>query len=228
MTACIYCFQSLQMNVSWRNLVHVTSSPLLCSVCNEQLKLIQGNRCVVCSRQSKFDRCLDCQYWQAYFEGKDPLKKNISIYHYNDFMREIITKWKYRGDYILGTIFKHPFEMAFNEYYENLNSSISVTPIPLSEERLYIRGFNQAEMLASFLKNTKLNILMRQINEKQAKKTKMERMNAKNPFKLLKTLNKSVVLVDDIYTTGRTLRHAAQLLKDNGCDNIYALTLCRA
>jgi len=48
-----------------------------------------------------------------------------------------------------------------------------------------------------------------------------------NPFNLVKSLNNPVLLVDDIYTTGRTLRHAAQLLKEAGCQEVYALTLCR-
>lgn len=228
MSVCIYCFRITQVRISWVNVTQLKTNPLLCGECDQGLKLIQGNCCNVCSRQGEFDLCSDCQYWQSYYDGNDPLKKNISVYHYNDFMKDVITKWKYRGDYILGSVFKQSLQRKFNQHYASINPRAAVIPIPLSEERLYIRGFNQAELLASFLNSCKEEILTREINEKQAKKTKVDRMKAKNPFKLCKTLNKPVVLVDDIYTTGRTLRHAAQLLKDNGCHEIFALTLCRA
>lgn len=71
-------------------------------------------------------------------------------------------------------------------------------------------------------------VFSRMFSEKQAKKSRFERIMMKNPFKQTEPFNKPVVLVDDIYTTGRTLRHAAQLLTENGCPEVYALTLCRA
>src|SRR5690606_12881635 len=97
----------------------------------------------------------------------------------------------------------------------------------LSKERLMERGFKQAKMLADFLPIEMVEPLSRVHGEKQSKKTRQERMIAENPFFIKETINKKVILVDDIYTTGTTLRHAATLLKEHGCPEVYSLTLIR-
>src|SRR5699024_5852153 len=99
-----------------------------------------------------------------------------------------------------------------------------------SKERLINRGFNQSLAIAEKLaRNTSdiQQVLQRIHSEKQSKKTRSQRIFGKNPFKLIKKTNKSVILVDDIYTTGTTLRHAATLLKQGGCPAIYSYSLIR-
>src|SRR5699024_12476772 len=96
-----------------------------------------------------------------------------------------------------------------------------VIPIPLSAERTIERGFNQADMLAHFVKAPERNILTRLHTEKQSKNGRAGRIFAKNPFKLLERVNKPVLLIDDIYTTGTTLRHAAQIIFKHGSPGAY-------
>src|SRR5699024_2348874 len=121
----------------------------------------------------------------------------------------------------LGNIFKESFKVAFKARFPN---ECVVVPIPLSNERMCSRAFNQADMLATFLPAEKEYVLTRTNTEKQSKKTRIERLTSTNPFKI----KKPVILVDDIYTTGTTLRHAAIILKSNGCPEVYAYTLIRA
>jgi competence protein ComFC len=156
---------------------------------------------------------------------KDALANNHSIYAYNDFMQNLIAKWKYRGDYQLGQAFKHPMMDAFS--HEFLKKKAVAVPIPLSEERLIERGFNQAKMLAHFLPFQSVEALNRVHGEKQSKKTRNERIFTENPFILNTPIKKPVILVDDIYTTGATIRHAAALLKEHGTPEVYSLTLIR-
>ncbi len=142
-------------------------------------------------------------------------------------MQDVIAKWKYRGDYILGTAFKQDFIRSFSKRFSFLKKEALLVPIPLSKERMHERGFNQAKVLAEFLPRPCEDILTRVDSEKQSKKSREERIYTANPFNLTKIVNKPVILVDDIYTTGTTLRHAGTILKAHGCPEVYALTLIR-
>jgi len=161
------------------------------------------------------------------YDGADRLNKNFSIYSYNEYMKEVIAKWKYRGDYVLGEMFKELFVQRFHQHFSTIRKNAVIMSIPLSKERLFERGFNQAFMLATFLTAKVNESLQRVHNEKQSKKSRRERLKTTNPFNLTKPINKPVILVDDIYTTGQTIRHAASVLKRNGCPQVYAYTLIR-
>ncbi|HLR52092.1 MAG TPA: ComF family protein [Candidatus Avamphibacillus sp.] len=221
---CLWCDEEIIIQISWLNLVIPPKQQHLCNICMNKLDKITGKRCKRCSRRSEETICIDCKrYGQI---ETDPLVFNYSVYSYNEYMQEIVTKWKYRGDYILGRAFEQSFQQAFKEIFPR-SYEYCIIPVPLSRERLKERAFNQAAILAGFLTSEPLHALTRVHGEKQSKKTRKERMSAVNPFKSIKQLNKPAILVDDIYTTGTTLRHAAQKLKQAGCPDVYGFTLIR-
>ncbi|MFD1350104.1 ComF family protein [Oceanobacillus caeni] len=223
---CAWCDTEIILSLSWANLIMLEKEEILCSECKLGLEWINGNRCDRCSRNTTEKRCADCMWWEEK-EKNESLQFNYSIFTYNPFMKEVIAKWKYRGDYYLGYIFENYLMEAFQENFSFLKKNGFVVPIPLSEERLLERGFNQAKMIADFLPIETKELLTRLHGEKQSKKSRMERIISENPFFITESINKPVLLVDDIYTTGTTLRHAARLLKKHGCPNVYALTLVR-
>ncbi|WP_405100348.1 ComF family protein [Oceanobacillus sp. FSL H7-0719] len=223
---CLWCMEEMQPMLSWSSFLMLTKPTGICEDCRMHLKLLDGARCKKCSRETAAELCEDCEWWQNQ-PGGDPLIKNQSVFQYNSFMQELITKWKYRGDYILGEIFKDYFYQGFKDYFKPLMKEAAILPIPLSRERLEERGFNQAEVLSRFLPVDPELLLARKHGEKQSKKSRYDRIMTKNPFYLQETIKKPVILVDDIYTTGATLRHAASLLKENGCQEIYSYTLIR-
>ncbi len=225
---CLWCHQDIITEIDWTNVFSPPRRSVLCRKCRQALSPLEGQRCHRCSRASISSICSDCKWWTAYTQGCDPLTYNHSIFSYNGRMQEMIARWKYRGDYHLGYAFQQPFTQAFAKQFSFIKKKQAVViPIPLSAERTIERGFNQADMLAHFLKAPKRNILTRLHTEKQSKKGRAERIFAKNPFKLLERVNKPVILIDDIYTTGTTLRHAAQLLVKHGCPEVYSYTLVR-
>ncbi|WP_010098539.1 ComF family protein [Ornithinibacillus scapharcae] len=224
---CLWCNEEIMNEINWSTLVFPTKQKNICKRCEENLAIITGSRCNHCSRQSEIRICNDCLWWKNYNNGKDTIVFNYSIYSYNNDMKEIVAKWKYRGDYELGYLFTHSFGQHFRQKFKSKKDVIAV-PIPLSEERMQERGFNQASMLASFLPIQTKELLSRVHNEKQSKKSRNERISSQNPFILKGSINNSVILVDDIYTTGTTIRHAADVLVKSGCPEVFTYTLIRS
>src|SRR5699024_12665218 len=114
--------------------------------CKNQLVYIEGNVCLTCNRPSTLDVCYDCEQWQRFYDGNDPLLRNISVYQYNVFLQEVIAKWKYRGDYILGNLFRKAIQ---ERYYQQMKAILPndavILPIPLSTGRMEERAFKQVD-----------------------------------------------------------------------------------
>ncbi|MBP1971175.1 competence protein ComFC [Virgibacillus natechei] len=208
------------------NLFILTKPKSLCQPCEEALDKLRGRRCQICSRKSDDRICADCTWWKEQ-ASEEIIAFNYSVFSYNQLMQDMVARWKYRGDYHLGNAFKESFRNGFADAFSFLAKDAIAVPIPLSKERLMSRGFNQAQMLAGFLPIETKELITRVDGEKQSKKTRRDRIATKNPFELTIPVNKPAILVDDIYTTGTTLRHAANLLKAHGCPKIYAYTLIR-
>ena len=171
------------------------------------------------------NQCLDCVRWEKDEQWKGYLTKNISIFHYNEYLKQIIAKYKYRGDYALAEAFV-PF---LREGMKSIDFEI-ITVIPLSEERLKERGFNQAQAFTDLLGLETVEVLTRLHTEKQSKKSRKERISLPQVFQVTESdviQNKSILIVDDIYTTGSTLRHAAKILKIAGAREVSSITLAR-
>jgi competence protein ComFC len=236
MSYCLFCHVSYTDTWSWASLLGLSSAPLLCQPCETKLTLIQGDICRICGRSFSLfpeeyrqgDYCYDCIRWEEDEEWKGVLQQNRSLYVYNDFLKEVIAKIKYRGD---AELMKAFVQVARSKYSVIPRKAILV-PIPLSNERLYERGFNQAELFAlSINRNVNLLLNRKTHEEKQSKKTRNKRMEKKNnPFVVeepSKVNGKRIVLVDDVYTTGTTLRYAAKVLLESGAIHVSSITLAR-
>lgn len=230
---CLLCNDEILHQVSWALIFSKSKDSHLCSKCESQLVLISGEKCEQCDRpfetlNSKYisnKSCYDCVRWEEDKEWSGYLQKNHSIFTYNDFAKEVIARYKFRGDYILAKAFSPHIQ----EKLQKIDYDI-LTAIPLSDERLYERGFNQSEALIIEAGFTPINLLKRTHSEKQSKKSRADRIHLPQVFQIeeeAEISNKRVLLVDDIYTTGSTLRHAAKILKSAGAQSVASLTLAR-
>lgn len=230
---CLICHESIRPPVGWISIFSVEKQQKICTTCEGKLEKIEDEACRICSRpfrqlDEKFrhnDICHDCSRWEEDHEWKGLLEKNTSLFLYNDFLKEVIARYKFRGDYILAEVFAAFFKEKLNEIDHDL-----LVPIPLSEERLYERGFNQAAALSIVSGFRPTEILSRIHSEKQSKKSRSERIHLPQVFQIAaetKLAGKKIILIDDIYTTGSTLRHAAKLLKKEGAASIQSFTLAR-
>jgi competence protein ComFC len=206
---------------------------LLCEQCNGQLALIEGDCCARCNRPfeglpeeyCKGEYCYDCIRWEEEIEWNGVLDKNISLYAYSDFLKELISRYKFRGDYVLARFFCKGLIKVLSKCEYNI-----LVPVPLSNERMYERGFNQVEALIIEAGLTPTHVLKRVHTEKQSKKSREERVHLSNIFKIVNEediVGKKVMLIDDIYTTGSTLMHAGKLLKQHGALSVSSFTIAR-
>lgn len=230
---CLHCGEVIIPVIGWGNLFSREEVVLLCDQCTNQLVPIEGECCVRCSRPfggltdefRKGEFCYDCVRWEEQEEWSGVLERNISLYIYNDFLKEVISRYKFRGDYVLSKFFGNELKKVL----KNLEYDFLV-PIPLSETRLYERGFNQAEALIVEAGLDHVYVLNRTHSEKQSKKTRKERVGSDNVFifsNIEQILGKKVVLVDDVYTTGSTIMHAARVLMEHGAVSISSITIAR-
>lgn len=161
---------------------------------------------------------------------KDPLKKAIQKLKYH-FVADLagalvnleITYWARFGPQFLEEIKK---EGALNWV---------IIAVPLHPSREKRRGFNQSALLGKIL-SKKLGLpyregLKRIVNTKpQVGLSGWERKkNIKGAFSLTKpyTLHPNILLIDDVWTTGSTLKECCYVLKRGGAAKVWALTLAR-
>ncbi|MDX8044593.1 ComF family protein [Gracilibacillus sp. S3-1-1] len=232
MSKCLKCQAEIEQQVTWSTFLLPPEPANLCDDCESQLSVIQAPICRRCGKpHTEGELCGDCKGWKDDDIHCEVLACNRSLFTYSAFIQAIIAQWKYRGDYQLKEIFFPFIKSSLQSFYPL--KELTIVPIPLSEERLYERGFNQALAIAEIVaENYHIpieQVLSRKENhgEKQSKKSRNQRLAAKNPFFLSKTLETNVLIVDDIYTTGMTIHHAARLLKEAGCPSVYSFTLVR-
>ncbi len=222
---CLYCHTPFEEQVGWAGFLLMKEVDLLCEGCRDQLEPIRGTCCEVCSRPlEEKGKCSDCLRWKDNPPIGCALDSNISLYTYNAFMKEYIARFKYRGDYELGRLFAQEMKKAAPK-------ADIIIPVPLSEERLAERGFNQARAIGEMAGFQMREGLVRMHSEKQAKMTRRERIARNQVFKLHPDApmftGQTILLVDDIYTTGTTLRQAAHLLKEAGAVRVQSMTIAR-
>lgn len=224
---CMICLEKIIESLTWSQLI-LEGQSRICSQCQVELEKVSADHCQICSRPTEERKCYDCIRWQAYFNGQDILKRNLSLFTYNDFMKDIMYRWKYRGDYAIVYAFEKDWQRLYKQFVNQLDQDVILVPIPLSDRRLKERHFNQASQLAKILPGKTCHLLERTESEKQAKKGRKQRMEMTNPFKVKQKYEGHILLIDDLYTTGRTLRHAAQACKDKGAKSVSSLTLVRS
>ena len=229
---CLICHGVIDPVISWSSVILPTEEMDVCKSCQQRFKPLCGELCRGCGRvlstdYRSGDQCFDCIRWEEDAEWGGLLAQNFSLYEYNDFLKEVIATFKYRGDYRLARVFKPGILKTLESRTFDL-----IVPIPLSEERLYERGFNQTEALILEAGFQQTKLLSRIHSEKQSKKSRSERIHLPQVFRIRDTdsvplEDKTVLLIDDIYTTGSTLRHAAKVLHEHGVYKVFSFTIAR-
>ncbi|WP_345808232.1 ComF family protein [Bacillus pumilus] len=226
---CLICEGHFVASFTWKSLL-LLNDDRLCIACKHYLEKIQGPICPACGRaQSNDQLCQDCSRWKERADSTTLLVKNRSVYAYNDLMKDVLSRFKFRGDTALAELFKQDVQAVFKRSF-SIKEPVLI-PIPLSKERLKERGFNQSVILASLIGEPILQPLVKIHQTKQSKKKKNERLDQKGMFQIKQTdaiVQRDVILIDDIYTTGATIYDAARILKEAGAKSVSSFTLIRS
>ena len=168
-----------------------------------------------------------------------PFQKARSALIYNDHSKEMLLKLKHCDRLDLA---KPIARLIYPQVKEILEKSDALIPVPLHRKRLWKRRFNQATLIAKELAltfqqremrsvNILTNILSRQKETApQGQSRKARFTNVQGAFavqdKSLVT-GKSISIIDDVYTTGATVKACAKALRRAGVKDIYVITAAR-
>ena len=148
------------------------------------------------------------------------------LYYYEDFMRNLIYLFKALGDYELKDVFLYYFlvelKIEYRGYY--------IVPAPSNLEDDLKRGYNHVEEIFTCLNLPFLHLLKKNKYFKQSSRNKKEREEVKNDISLTSNESlegKKILLVDDIFTTGSTLKVCYDLISQLHPKKIKVLTLSK-
>ena len=214
---CIYCNKELNKPHKY----------CLCENCYSKLKFNNQKVCSDCGIAifGFADKCPKC------LVNKNNFQKAYSIFVYEGIIKDLVKKFKFSQAKYLG---EYLGLFLYEKYIElGLNCDI-IIPVPVHKKTLKIRGYNQAEVLCWYLKNdfcVRTDILYKEkITNEQAKLNFKDRTtNLKNTF-IIKNQevikNKTILLIDDVLTTGSTANECSKILREFGAKKVYVLTLC--
>ena len=202
----------------------------ICPGCERKLTFVTPPFCLRCGKPV-FDSvkyCPDCaKDTHVYDEGRAALV-------YDDYMRKSIYAFKYYGK-------REYAEYYGRVMYERLADAIrawdveAIIPVPIHKSRLRKRGYNQAELIAGQLGkrlgiSVRNDLVTRSLSTKVQKdlSAKARQNNLKKAFNVTQNVVKldSVLIVDDIYTTGATVDAMARSLKGAGIKKVFFAALC--
>ena len=214
---------------------YITAHSALCPACWSQIAFITKPCCDLCGLPLAYDigetiKCGDCLAQPPDFD------RARAAVLYGDVSKKLLMRYKHGDALEISGLFRKWLRFAYDEL-ESESDIIAV--VPLHWQRLLKRRYNQAALLAmewgerkpaaylpDLLHRTRatasqghLSVRERQRNVKGA--------FAINPRYRDTIRGKSILLVDDVYTTGATLNACARTLKAAGAKQVYALTLAR-
>jgi ComF family protein len=190
---------------------------LVCRSCWSLLTTIEEPFCLNCREFIQTgNSCRNC--------GENALTV-FSLGVYDDTLRSIIHDLKFGCQKPLGEVIGRQLADLLKDRQSSLKFDM-IVPVPLHESRLYQRGFNQAEVIGREIGHdlgipcrTDILSLTRKTRQ-QARLTAPQReINVRGAYAVAEpetVRGKSILVVDDITTTGATLREVARVLKNAG------------
>lgn len=223
--------------------------PPLCAACGE--RLVEGEEVICDTCRRSFTEvpkpwCLRCGAGKVKAKQKDckacpekPVFFDLAraVLLYRGAAREVIHTLKYKRRLEVAPVLGRPMFLYLKRELGD-DTFDAIIPVPLHPARERKRGFNQAELIAeevARLAHIPLipEVLLRIKSTKQQTQVPLEkrRQNVAGAFALRipePIFDKTILLIDDVYTTGNTVNEASRVLKEGGASTVCVLTFARA
>lgn len=202
----------------------------LCKDCAEKVVYITEPRCKKCGKPVRYaeqEYCYDCQKnVYSYDQGR-------SIWIHKMPVSMSIYQFKYKNRRIYGEFYAKEMIRIYGRLIREWEIEV-IVPIPLHRKKKRFRGYNQAEIVAKHLGEmmgipvdsrsvirSRYTRPQKELNDKERKQNLKHAFSVTGQWKNYKT----VLVIDDIYTTGSIIDTVAEELKSRGVQKVCFLTI---
>lgn len=208
--------------------------PLCCSLCGRQLKeitkLYMCNNCLLKLKRNPKVVITRDEFLTHNRVISDTIKPEFDLVIlpclYEGYARDLVHALKYKDKRAVAYTIAGFIAGIVKQ--EGINVDL-ITYVPINRKRLRMRGYNQCQLIAkelsSILEVQVEDLLIRTLNTKSQVlfNGSMRWYNVKDAFRCEKHLEgKSILLIDDVVTTGATMHYCGKALKSSGAGSIYA------
>jgi ComF family protein len=208
-----------------------TAVVAVCPDCEAQITWVASPLCTCCGRvfasRDGADRvCGDCQ------TDPPPFARARAAALYDGPVAQAITRFKFSRQLALLPVMQHWLKRPLS--LELVAAADLLAPVPLHPKRIKNRGFNQSLFLAQgfpgALVAREVVVRTRHTPPQVGLNPKERQDNVKGAFAVTdpaRVKDKSVLLIDDLYTTGSTVKECARVLLKAGARRVEVLTVAR-
>jgi len=207
---------------------------LICPVCREKLPYVTEPACMRCgkpiaSEQEEF--CKDCGRRTFHYE------RGFAVFVYDDVMQRAVADFKYSNRKEFAGFFAAEMAKTFAAKMKTLGAEVLV-PVPVHAARKRYRGYNQTEVLCRELSN-RIGLPMLELLVRHKNTAPQKELDAADRLRNLESavglrpgvlqegkVPRTVLLIDDIYTTGSTAEACCRILLRGGVRRVYIFNLC--
>ncbi len=206
------------------------------------LELIYPRKCVFCTcflKREETDLCTGCRTRLPYCEDQRrsiPYSaKSVSVFYYEGDVREAVLRYKFGGQMHYSHAFGRLIAMQVRQHLPEFDL---ICHVPVSRARRRARGYDQAKRLADAvgaeLGNRPRRILKKLRNnpaQSGLQRPEQRRANVLGVYAVPDreaVRGKTILLIDDVMTTGATLSECCRTLLDAGAAQVYCAVLARS
>ncbi|MCI9178023.1 MAG: ComF family protein [Clostridia bacterium] len=204
--------------------------PPICGVCG---KIGKSYLCKECKEELEKEKIIVSKIEK---QPSEYIIEHCYLFCYEGDIRQKILQYKFQNKAYLSKMFSE-FFVKNEKVCRFLKKYDIIISVPMSKKKKSQRGYNQSELIAKQIsKYTKISfqnqvLIKYKENHTQSTLSKKQRFeNVKNVYKIQneqKIKEKNILLFDDIYTTGATVKECAKVLKQAGAKNIGILTVAK-